>query len=147
MIDITPTDAAYLAGFYDGEGSFQIQRRWHTVKENGNVYRYIGYSLYSEVANTNKKVLEHILKLLGVGSIHKKVMTGNRKEAWGFKLGGKHTLQLIEKLKPYLIVKTPIAEVCLQFPYDKTVGTKDEIIVIKEKLFEEARLLNKRGIY
>ena len=53
MNKLSETDKAYLAGFYDGEGSFEVNKRWHT----GNEYRYVGYSMTREVASTNEEIL------------------------------------------------------------------------------------------
>lgn len=142
MNKLSETDKAYLAGYYDGEACFQIHKRWHTV----NDYRYIGYSMCSEVASTNKDVLIYIQNLLGAGSIGAKKQKGNRKDAWYFKLGAADTRDLINNIMPYSKIKVPIMNVCLRFPLRGIDMTKAEKDCLKEVLHEEARILNFRGL-
>lgn len=142
MNKLSETDKAYLAGFYDGEGSFQIHKRWHTV----NDYRYVGYSMCSEVASTNKEVLIYIQSLLGVGSLGSKNQKGNRKPAWYLKLGAADTKDLINNIISYSKIKVPIMNTCLKFPNGDKSMSKEEKDCLKDLLHEEARLLNFRGL-
>ena len=142
MNKLSETDKAYLAGFYDGEGSFEVNKRWHTV----NDYRYAGYSMTSEVASTNEEILIYIKDLLGVGSISKKTQTGNRKPAWSFNLGAKDTKDLINNIIKFSKIKLPIMKVCLSYPMKEDILNKHERDCIRDSLHEQARVLNKRGI-
>lgn len=139
---LSETEKAYLAGFYDGEGSFEINKRYHCVKD----YRYIGYSMTSEVVSTNEQVLIYIKDLLGVGSISNKTQTGNRKPAWGFNLGAKDTKDLIKNIVKFSKIKSPIMEVCLSFPMKEDIPDKSERDRVRLSLHEKAKILNKRGL-
>jgi hypothetical protein len=135
-MNLTDFELGYLAGFIDGEGSLIINKREHV---GYNEKRYISYSAYLDIGNTNKECLEFIKKILNISSsIYENQCSGNRKLAYRLRISYKQAKPLIEALKSRLIVKRKIAEVFLNYQ-DKSFD--------KEKLFLEAKELNKRGIF
>ncbi len=134
----TPEEAAYLAGFIDGEGSLQVQFRLHTNKFG----TWKGYSIYLEVANTNKEVIEY---LNGIGgAMRLKPAKDNRKDAWIWHLCGVKAQDMVRQIYPYLRVKKAIADVFLKFPMYGNMRT-EETAQLKHNLYEEAKKLNHRG--
>ena len=132
---LTEYELGYLAGFIDGEGSLIINKRDHVGHKEK---RYVGYSAYIDIGNTNKECLEWIKKTLSMSSaIYENKMQGNRKLAYRICISYKQAKPLIELLKDRLIVKKEIAKVFLEY------GSTDN----KEELWSKAKQLNKRGIY
>lgn len=141
-MNITEIERGYLAGFIDGEGSLLINKREHinTYKNT----RYLSYSIYIDIGNTNKEVLEWIRSLLGITSkIYENKCKGNRKLAYRLRISYRQAKPLIEILFDNLIIKKKQAEVFLKWPPNKMRGFGEE----KEKLFQEMKILNKRGIF
>lgn len=141
-----PLSDQYIAGFFDGEGSFSIIRR----KESRSG---VGFSLqpYVEVANTNEKVIRILARDIGKGFTFWRPRNGNAKDAFALHITGIDSiLSFIERLLPHLIVKKPVALTLKQFclsrrgkmklPRKKRAFTPREI-----RLFERIRELNKRG--
>jgi hypothetical protein len=144
MKRITPEESAYIAGFIDGEGSLQIQCRLHRNIVNEKENTWLGYSIFLDVGQTQIEILEYLKDVCESGCIHKKNQYGNRKQAWCFRLAGKNAQELIGQIRPYLKVKSKIADVFLQFPMNGRERRENN--VEKQKLFLMAKELNYRGL-
>lgn len=92
-------DLAYIAGFVDGEGCFQIGK-------NGSV------SL--RIVNTSRKVLEKIQTVLDVGSVSDRKQRINKRQ-FLFSVYGEECVEAIKKISPYLIEKLDEARLILEF--------------------------------
>lgn len=55
---------AYIAGFFDGEGSVSFV--WRTASKNGKKYG----KLYARISQNDRRVLDWICRLTGSGSVH-----------------------------------------------------------------------------
>ena len=110
------TDAAYLAGFMDGEGTFSIVKTYeHRRHVDGTKVKNIRYHLHVKITNTNKKVLDWIVEHFG-GQLaeRKRVMTEKRK--WELSITSNRAMErFILSIMPYLIVKREQAAVALSF--------------------------------
>lgn len=98
-----PVDAAWLAGFFDGEGSI--------IKHKGGANRKSAvWKLY--IANTNLESLEKVQRITGCGRVTvKKIEPGNRKPQWVWQAHGKRDIKsLLEQMSPYLTVKLEAAQ-------------------------------------
>lgn len=136
---LSPEERGYLAGFIDGEGALLINKRLHT---SGDV-SYIGYSVYLDLGNTNEEVLNYINTLVGnTAQIYKNPQKGNRKTAYRIRIAGRRSQELISLIKDLLIVKKKQAEIFLQFPLQHSKLKQ----TLKERLFQEMKALNHRGI-
>ena len=134
-INLSEFELGYLAGFIDGEGSLIINKR-EKIGYKGK--KYIGYSAYIDLGNTNKECLEYVKNILGVTSgIYTNQMKGNRKIAYRLRIGYKQAKPLIEQLKDKLIIKKEIAKIFLDY----------DLVEDKEILWQIAKQLNKRGIF
>ena len=135
MMKLTNLELGYLAGFIDGEGALLINKREH-IGHKGK--RYIGYSAYIDLGNTNEEVLIWIKTKLNISSkIYKNQCKGNRKLAFRLRICYKQAKPLIDLLKDILIVKKEIAKIFLD--YDNCQD--------KDGLYLKAKALNKRGIF
>ena len=74
MIDAL--DAAYVAGFFDGEGHISIRSRAKQSKRSQH------HQILAGITNTNKDLLDWIQSVFG-GSIHpKRRYSKNHSQAW-----------------------------------------------------------------
>ena len=74
-IMIRESDAAYIAGLFDGEGSIEFTKR-KEKKRNGT---YDCRRISMEISMTDKSVLIWVHEVLGVGTLTKKPRKGLRK--------------------------------------------------------------------
>ena len=72
---IRESDAAYIAGLFDGEGSIEFTKR-KEKKKNGT---YDCRRISMEISMTDKSVLIWVHEVLGVGTLTKKPRKGLRK--------------------------------------------------------------------
>ena len=107
---------AYLAGFFDGEGTISIHKHKETTS------RGYYFQPFFSVSNTNLEALTFIKNKLGnIGNLHKtSTRKGELEKGWkpAYRLDiGKrsHLLELLPKIIPYLIIKKKQSELLLQF--------------------------------
>jgi hypothetical protein len=81
-VDMKETDAAYIAGLFDGEGSLYFARRKEKKKKhNGKGYRYsMSQRISMEITMTDKSVLLWVHEVLGCGTFNDKPRKGLRKD-------------------------------------------------------------------
>ncbi len=72
---IRESDAAYIAGLFDGEGSIEFTKR-KEKKRNGT---YDCRRISMEISMTDESVLRWVTEVLGVGTLTKKPRKGLRK--------------------------------------------------------------------
>lgn len=83
------TELAYMAGFFDGEGSLGVWGRKH---------RYFAMSL----PNSNREILDLFHTRFG-GSVSRKVASAlSKKEMWCWKIQGDAAWEAYYALRPYL---------------------------------------------
>ena len=71
---VNVTDAAYIAGLFDGEGSVDFKRR---KEKRGNVQ-----SILMRIEMTDETVLNWVHETLGVGTVRKRNRSPSRKAHW-----------------------------------------------------------------
>ena len=96
-----PSDLAWAAGFFDGEGSTylnHIHRNSASRRPNGNLRVKIGQS-----GEDGRVVLERFRAAVGVGVIRGPYkLSGNRQVVFAFDASGDDALRVLEQLDPYL---------------------------------------------
>src|SRR3990170_1072595 len=99
------TEKAYIAGFFDGEGSITIAIQ--KSSPNGAVI--------VQISNTNKPVLEWIQSKFG-GSIHIKTRENERQQnSWKLDICSLMANRFLKTIQPYLKLKTPQAQLAIEF--------------------------------
>lgn len=101
---LTKTEAAYLAGFIDGEGCIHIKRRSKTNAP----------ALVLSVSNTNKLVILWLCKLFN-HTFHKRRLKNGTKDAYVFVVTGKKAGYILEQLLPYFKIKKDRAKLAIKF--------------------------------
>ncbi len=90
---LSASDAAYLAGLIDGEGTITLTRK------HKNENRQLAIT----IANTEKQLLDFCLNTIGVGKITRKRTEKNHHTAsFTYAIYNRQALSLIEQILPYL---------------------------------------------
>jgi|ERR1041384_3262276 hypothetical protein len=142
---LEPTEAAYVAGFVDGEGCLTIGRA--ARKENRSGFMY--HALFT-IGNTNLDGLRAIVAMCGNG----KVQLSDKRKALGHKpmyrivFSHGQIRHLLPQLRPYMNLKGRQADLLLAFLDTKVNGqhVTDDDLKRWEGLRSEIRTLNLRGI-
>ena len=144
-------EAAYLAGFIDGEGSIAI-----TASKLMNGVKNGGLALIMKITNTNKSVLEDIASLWG-GRLALSYATTGAKPVFALYWGAKDAGTILGEIKPYLKIKKEQCDIALQFQstlkgYSRNCGKGNferlsaEEVQLRHGLRARLQRLNKRGI-
>lgn len=144
-MNLTSEERAYIAGFWDGEGSFTLARK----RKKDWFY----YQACVQVGLTHKRTLKWISKKLNMGFIFS-LYKSNEKHKQAYKLqitGIENVIKFIELVEPYLITKLLVAKAlkgfCLSRRGKMHLPLKERGFTSKEVFFfESITTLNRRGI-
>lgn len=100
---LSDTQAAYIAGIVDGEGSIMLVVRRDTV------------AVRLAVTNSHRGVLDWLVETTGVGRVqdHRAEGTTNR-ATWMWMLNGDGVTSVLAQIRPYMIVKTEQADLAIE---------------------------------
>ena len=141
-LSLTNTEAAWLAGFLDGEGCFAI----YIQKRSSGIY----YHPRVQATNTSQEVLETIKMMTGCGCIvspEKTVEHWKPIHTWIVN-NHQYSRAVLEAVLPYLRVKRKQAEILIEF-----IDCKLEVPTCNSRyrlddqarLFEKIKALNSKG--
>lgn len=101
---MTNEQAAWLAGFIDGEGYLGLTYQVKAVSNQSAASpRYHPYLI---ITNTDSAAIERIKKLLGVGRVYTITSKSPHKSAYQLKITkGADLLPVLARLQPFLIIK------------------------------------------
>jgi hypothetical protein len=113
-IEMSESEAAYLAGIIDGEGwvSLGSQRDARTsFGKNRYYYVLIG------VTNTHKPLLEWVVETTKRGRVAEGTTDSHlgKKRRWSWTCRGWSAADVLRAVRPYLIVKADRADIALEF--------------------------------
>jgi hypothetical protein len=95
--NMLPTQAAWLAGFFDGEGSL-------TFYMAGRDRQYKTWVL--TLPNTNLESLKKCQEITGVGYVRPKPVKENRQPCWMWTVATQRDMiSICKQMLPYLIIK------------------------------------------
>lgn len=93
MNDLCPTDAAYIAGLIDGEGTITLSRKHANEKR----------SLCVSICSTERVLLEFVLSSVGAGRITtKRTYRDHHSPSFTWRLTNRQALQLLVMTAPFL---------------------------------------------
>lgn len=148
MPGMTPEGGrAYLAGFFDAEGSISINQVKKRAYRNGKAFGpyFTSYRLHARIGSTNQAILQWMVSRVG-GAVYdhygKQGPQGNRKPAWTWHLGGESTRAFLETIRPYLRIKQEQMALALEFLSLKSAW----LPFARQELYERLITLNMRGI-
>ncbi len=91
--DLTPEQAAYLAGLIDGEGTITLTR----------VHRYENRRLVVSISNNDLPLLKFVKAELGAGRITtKRIYNDRHARSFTYQISSRQALDLLRQLIPYL---------------------------------------------
>jgi hypothetical protein len=130
---ITKSDARWLAGVIDGEGCISSG---HSNREPFIWRPFVG------VSNTNLPFLKEIKRIVGFGHIYTRIHNGKKwRDSYEWRISRYSEMRwLLNKVKPFLIIKKKQALVLLSAPL-----WKEKNKTARYNLWRELGKLNKRG--
>ena len=92
-LQLSPEDAAYIAGLIDGEGTITLSRK----------HRSENRQLAVSISSTERVMLNFVLDRAGVGKItNKRASKENHTPSFTYAVYNRQALQLLEQLQPFL---------------------------------------------
>lgn len=152
VYDLSIEDAAYAAGFMDGEGSFMIER-----SKSQRALRGIRHVPRVTAANTKREPLDFLAEIFG-GNVNLVRRTASSSptcaDVYVWSVTGQRAIEIARALMPYLKIKGLQAYLLSCFEYE-AVWSKggapddnampDEEFQRREELRAEIREYNRRG--
>ena len=134
-------DAAYIAGFADGEGCIGL----HRTHSNTSL-RKVTHTVRFRITNTYLPVLQYIMQAIGHGTIVEKIKQHEHlKDQWEYCVSGVRAVLLLKQLFPYLKVKRLQAEIAFKYFETLSVGScklKDNVVDIRDGLIKQIGMAN-----
>jgi len=112
------TDMAYIAGFFDGEGSIFVSK---SKKQ---------YFLTVSISNTNLLVLESIQRIIGGGISKSPDNRENSSQLFRLRLYCNEAKKFLERILSYLKIKKEQAKLAIEFQSKMEMG---KLTIPKEK--------------
>lgn len=150
MID---TEAAWLAGFIDGEGSIMVI----CSRRKGPKCPHPFYDGVVAACNTDKRLISRCIEIAGGFSVTLKKNAENPKwkNAYHWRVKGSNVVTVLNRIMPFLVSKRRQAELVLRLKATMKVGSKpgrygstltDCERKEKEAIWMEVKALNHRGV-
>ena len=121
------TDAAYIAGLFDGEGSITYKK----YKEKKKTGTYNCWRISMEISMTDYSVLVFVLDTLGVGTLRPKKRPKDVKKQWRWRCVFRDAYYVSLLLWPYAHIKIPKIQKIIEHYADKKV-MNDNVVNLKE---------------
>ena len=121
------TDAAYIAGLFDGEGSITYKK----YKEKKKTGTYNCWRISMEISMTDYSVLVFVLDTLGVGTLRPKKRPKDVKKQWRWRCVFRDAYYVSLLLWPYAHIKLPKIQKIIEHYADKKV-MNDNVVNLKE---------------
>jgi len=122
---------SYLAGLFDGEGCISMES-WNRTDSSG--YRYIQHGLVIAIINTDKRLMDWLIKYFGGVYYTEKFKNGKwaTKYMWRPK-GAKNKEAFLLGILPYACVKREQILNALEYIRLPKVGTKEQRAILVER--------------
>jgi LAGLIDADG endonuclease len=146
---VDKTAWSYLAGLFDGEGTFSIYQNSgkYKVLASGQEKQYNFTNSRVEITNTNIELMGWLVSNFGgVYYTHRRAKSVHKTAySWRPK-GKKNTEELILGILPYLVIKKKQASIILEYiRLGSSCGTERRDVERRFELMRECQALNKRG--
>lgn len=132
--ELSATDAAYIAGFCDGEGCFMLFMRRDTV-----VARITA-------ANTNEGIIKWLIDVTGTGNIVRKPSNNPKhKVSYHWLCNSESAETVLKQIRPYLRIKTRQADMILDVQEKLRDPAMKADRTWQLEVFEQMKAMNRRG--
>lgn len=147
VLPLSDVECAYAAGLIDGEGCIRII---HRGRMGGKVYRVGQYTLYVEVTNTDRGMIEWLREMFG-GYVNylPESPEENRKARWHWRIASNNALACLDAIYPFVRTKRKQVILGRRFQrHTQRTGRKQNprITALHEKFYARFRELNRRGL-
>jgi len=145
MLDISETEAAYIAGIIDGEGTLTIRKKKPAAKVS---HRPPHYSVTFSVSNTEASLIHWLQNRCG-GSVHYyENRCKNCRPYARWDLQTQQAVALLQQVIPYLLIKNEQAKLAMEFlahcPRGRENPRSDNRVALEEGFWLAMRWLNRR---
>ena len=100
-----PSEAAYLAGLFDGEGSVYFKKMKQIKHQRPGKPTHNVMVIRMEIAMTDKEVLEWVWETTGVGAFGPRKVKEGYKPQWRWRAAHRDALKVCKELWPYAQTK------------------------------------------
>jgi len=141
---LTEAQKGYIAAFLDGEGGIQVTRSFRKNREYALALHPTVY-----FTNTNRAVIIMIGRWLGGGTITRRKGDAGHNDTYVLSISGvRSILQLLETIRPMLVVKARRADLMMEFCRSRIShnrGKGRRFTTYELRLYTAIRRLNRRG--
>jgi hypothetical protein len=143
---ISETDAAYIAGLFDGEGS--VSYKQYMRKKPHNKKAYPIWQIRMEISMTDKSVLTWLHLVLGVGTLnikkYKSAYTKGWKKQWRWRCSSRDAYYVCLLIQPYAHTKVVDINKIIKH-YSHVTNTKLKAKVIDIANYKIKRKINEKN--
>ena len=122
------SDAAYLAGLFDGEGSVYFKRMKQKKHQRPGKPIHNVTVIRMEISMTDKYVLEWVWETTGVGSFGSKKVQKGYKPQWRWRAAHRDALKVCKWLWPYAKTKLHKIEQIIDHYEPDIQGLGDNVV-------------------
>jgi len=133
--NLSLTEAAYLAGIIDGEGSIMLIGRG-----------FGGAHCRMSVANTYLPLIDYVYETTGIGGVYRqREATETHKVSYAWRCHAEGAEELLTQIRPYLIVKAAQADLAIETQQRLRDPALKADRSWQSEYRERMRMLNRRG--
>jgi hypothetical protein len=141
-------DIAYLAGFFDGEGSVTINHVKRTDRTVSGRYKNDSYTLQVVIGNTDPTVPNWAQSMFGGYVIVREPRSIAHRPSFSWLISNYWAMRFLETIRPYIRMKGDVVDLAIRFQRAmKKHGPKatpPEVIAWREEQRLAIRMLNGR---
>jgi len=109
---MSEAQAAYLAGLLDGEGHIGV--RWAVIRTGRYPRGGVTAALVVSLTNTSAEVIRWLVETTGCGRVNGPYQQGLRRPKWYWQISGYQASAVLNRIRPYLIIKAHEADLFLE---------------------------------
>ena len=122
------SDAAYLAGLFDGEGSVYFKKMKQKKHKRPGKPVHNVWVIRLEIAMTDKEVLDWVWETTGVGALRPRKVKKGYKPQWRWRAAHRDALKVCKWLWPYAQTKLHKIEQVIDHYEPDIQGLDDNIV-------------------
>jgi hypothetical protein len=139
---LSSKDLAYIAGFFDGEGSITIH---HNCKPSPRG-KSPNHTLQVSIGNTNPEVLYYLRNLFGGLLSIRHTTKPNHRNVAQWTIRTSQSLPFLEAIRPYVRMKREVIDIAIGFQRTKSMrGPRiidERTLLWREEQRDKIRILN-----
>jgi len=142
-------DVRYIAGLFDGEGWFQIDRskpfkRWYGSRKS------VAHQVRARITMRDQKLLRALRARFGGSLRQSSQETERRASYWSWDLCGENAYKFAVIIGPHLLLKVRQATLVKRFQRLKRKNKNSPMTPVRSRqlmaMYERMKVLNKKGV-